>query len=58
MADRTTIAVRRAELLDLKRLQLAAEETEGRKPTLSEMIRRGLDALAAAGTAAARNGGR
>jgi len=43
----TTIAVRRAELLDLKRLQLAAEEAEGRKPTMSEIIRRGLDALAA-----------
>lgn len=43
----TTIAVRRAELLDLKRLQLAAEVAEGRKPTLSDIVRRGLDALAA-----------
>ena len=46
-ADTTTIAVRRAELLDLKRLQLAAEITEGRKPTFSELIRRALDALTA-----------
>lgn len=44
----TTISVRRPELLDLKRLQLAAEVDEGRKLTMSQIIRRALDALAAA----------
>jgi hypothetical protein len=48
MAATVTIAVRRAELLDLKRLQLAAEIAEGTKPTLSDMIRRVLDAYTAA----------
>jgi hypothetical protein len=47
MAGRsTTIAVQRAELLDLHRLQLEAEIAEDRKPTLSQIIRRALDAYA------------
>lgn len=48
-AETTTVAVRRAELLDLHRLQLAALEAEGRKPSLSDIIRRALDALLTTG---------
>lgn len=45
-AQQTTVTVGREVILDLKRLQLAIEETEGRKPTMSEIIRRALDAMA------------
>jgi hypothetical protein len=47
MSETTTMAVRPAELMDLNRLQLCAEEAAGRKPTPSEIIRRALDAQAA-----------
>jgi len=46
----TTVAVKRSELLALKRLQLAIEETEGRKLSMSQLIRRALDALTGTGT--------
>jgi hypothetical protein len=47
--DRTTIALERAEWLELRRLQMAALEQEGLKLTLTQIVRRALDALAEAG---------
>jgi hypothetical protein len=57
-AQTTTIAVRRAELLELKRLQLDAEIAGQPKPSLSEVIRQLLDehAAAASSATAAANG--
>lgn len=60
-AQTTTIALRRAELLELKRLQLDAEIAGQPKPSLSEVVRRLLDEHAeherAAAARAAVNGG-
>lgn len=41
-----TIRIDRAVVLEARRAQLRAEESEGHRPSLSEVFRRGLEALA------------
>jgi len=45
-SDITSVQVRRAELLDLKTVQLDIERAAGARPTLAEVIRHLIDAYA------------